>query len=759
MSDKPELAALCRKIAATPLTAKYPTLFPGRIRLQSVSERAGGNHEYLSRADSGNIRATEKKMFNFINRRLGHIEVNPHAQESTRALTTVYAHGGLNNCEYPSANLTPAATEAFIDDLVIRAQMRSERFTAQIEDSNLGSGLELPANTILMGPRGCGKTFFLNHLLAKHSSRLDAAKVLWVRLNIVKRFGSDGALSHRIWAQTTKIILRYYDPDSDFFDKSRAENLRLPIKRHIEQFIATNTSAALQESSLRKWAALCNSFMKRNSVEPVFSPESFPEDLCQECFNFVLAAHFGVIVAIDGLDLLDFIPEAEERYNNLLDGCEQLNTPYEKVAATYLFVVRNTSTTMLNRLLQQSPFQTQPPAMYEVSRPSLASIVDARLKYLRQALPAQLREFSEAPVGREQTIEYWQQHLETFREYLYNQIGSEMDRLNFFDANLRCAMQVIQAKYRLFLDEEVRHSYVLTEVLTTRGKAIPTQSYRYQFTSGRLVRSLASASMYDSHFLPSLFAPPSVVIDKGADPGLYDTLSPMKHLLVSLRILQLLDDYGRSRGGHVEMSVQVMAGFLEKYLGYQSSMVLVAIEELVLYECAIFSDMERVRPCDTIVRKIAITPKGHALYSGYLFDLSYLALAAMLTATGDKSDNGYFTACSPFVRTKTTLWIATKLRNGLSLLRLVEHTNHLEAVFFNKAVGMGVVAEGHKEMLDAAKTHMFAFAKAADEAPLRKAVLGGCEKVISSLLDESTPGDPKARPVLDSVKRYAANWC
>jgi len=761
MSDKPALTTLCRKIAATPVTAKYPLLLAGNVRLQSVSERTAATLEYLPRAGGSSIREAEKKIFNFINRRLGHIEVNPHAHEATEALTNVYAHGSaINGGRYPSANLSPAATQAFMDDLIRRGRLRADRFAAQIEDPNLGSGLELPAHTILMGPRGCGKTFFLNHLLAKYSSRLDKAKVLWVRLNIVKRFGKDGALSHRIWAQATKIILRYYDPESHFFDKNRPENLQLPIKRHIEQFIATNTPAVLQESSLRKWLALCNSFMNRGSVEPVFAPESFPEDLCHECFNFILAAGFGVIVAIDGLDLLDFIPEAEDRYNNLLDGCEALNSSYEKVVATYVFVVRNTSTTMLNRLLQQSPYQTQPASIYQVSPPSLESIVSARLQYIRQALPGQLAEFTEALSGPEQTKEYWEDHLALFQEYLGSQLGSKMDGLRLFGANLRCAMQVIQAKYHLFLDDEVRHSYVLTEVLTTRGKAIPTQPYRYKYKGGHLERSLASGSSWDSHFLPSIFAPPAVLIDKDDDPNIYGALSPMKHLLVSLRILQLLDSYGRPFvGNRVERSVQVLVGFLEKYLGYHSSIVIAAVEELVLYECAIFSDMERVRPSDTIARKVAITPKGRALYADYLFDLSYLALAAMLTPTADRSDNGYFTACSPFVRGKTTLWIGTKLRNGLSLLRLVEHTNHLEANFFNKVAAASAVAESHKVMVDEARNNMFAFAKATGDGRLRKEILGACEKVINSLQDEGSRGEPKARPVLDSLGRYAATWC
>jgi len=124
-------------------------------------------------------------------------------------------------------------------------------------------------------------------------------------------------------------------------------------------------------------------------------------------------------------------------------------------------------------------------------------------------------------------------------------------------------------------------------------------------------------------------------------------------------------------------------------------------------------------------------------------------------------------ACSPFVRGKTTLWIGTKLRNGLSLLRLVEHTNHLEANFFNKVAAASAVAESHKvmvdearnNMFDEARNNMFAFAKATGDGRLRKEILGACEKVINSLQDEGSRGEPKARPVLDSLGRYAATWC
>lgn len=545
---------------------------------------------------------------------------------------------------------------------------------------------------------------------------------------------------------------------SEFFDAQRAPTLQLPLKSHIEQFIASNTPQVLQEASLRKWGTLCSSFQKRQSVEPLFSPESFPEDLCQECFNFVLAAGFGVVVAVDGLDLLDFIPEAEERYNNLLDGCEQLNASHEKVAATYVFVVRNTSTTMLNRLLTQSPFQKCAPAMYEVCLPSLDSIVAARLSYLRQAVPAQLPQLTGSLAGPEQTKEYWWRHLEGFREYLDTRIGAQLDGLNLFGANLRCAMQVIQTKYHLYLDEAVRHSYLLTEVLTTRGKSIPTQPYSYKIVGNQLERSLASSTLYDSHFLPSLFAPPVVILDATIEDNLCDALSPAKHLLVSLRILQLLD--AQTKGATPDVSdvcVQVLVSFLEKYFSYSPMIVVAAIEELVLYECAIFVDAERVRTGDTIARRVALTPKGRTLYRDYLFDLSYLALAGMLVPIADAaSENSFFTACTPFDSDKTTLWISVKLRNSLSLLRLIEFVNRREADAVANRLAASPAADGYKALAERA-SHAFQFALNAGS--LRNSVVSSCEKIIGSLQDESGQPGPRARPVLDSLKRYFSAWC
>lgn len=771
MTHREQLLQACGELHAASLQARLPDVFNSAGGLAPAIHDSRPERPLSEPYARFSIRGVEKRQFEFINRRLGHIEVNPTASESTAALCDVYTLGTestLPEAKWQPVNRSRAAIDAFVEDLVRSAKTRHA--AAGVSDFSTftvtsGDGNSLPGHFILAGPRGSGKTFFLNHVLSKYSDYFDDQNILWIRLNIIKKFGDDATLSHRVWAQTVKVLLRYYDPASEYFPRTRRSHLSIRLRDHILAYIRDESPEAIKEESLRKWQVLCNGFQRRHATEPAFEPSAYPVDLCQESFRFAQAAGFSLIVVFDGLDRLDFIPEAEERYRNLVNGCKALGKADQASGPTYLFVLRNTSLAVRNALLEPDHYHRNRFELRQISLPSVSSIVETRLAYLSKHIQSNLPT-SLFYQGIEQTRDFWLGHLSQFNDHLQQKAGKDLIGLSIAGTNIRMAMQVVQATYQLFLEAEEAHAYLLTEVLVTRGERYPEQIYQYFLGQGKLTRSLYSASRFDSTFLPSLFAVPFPSNEHGRtilDPTT-EAFSPDRNLLAGYRLLQLVDDFGRQRhdttGG---LPVSVIIRFLETYFDYEEQTLLALIEEYIQFECLFFVDGQSIGPDDLRLRAVRTSPKGRLLYQQYLRDVTYLSLAIMLLPCSPAPPGwpSYIRLGTPF-SSKENLedWISTKLINSLAAYRLLSHINNRELAKYTRATRPpGIERDNYwseSKIFDRGRKGFFS---QISDASFGREVLETCAGLVRSLQNDEEGGRPRAKDVLAVVKRYRECWC
>ena len=109
------------------------------------------------------------------------------------------------------ANGSPAHLEALLTLIaqLAEAQRKGHESTSESDIRRIDAG---EGRFILIGPRGSGKTTFLNYVVSSYSDRLEEAGVCWVRLNLSKPFRK-GRLKSRIAYQSAWIMLRKYLED------------------------------------------------------------------------------------------------------------------------------------------------------------------------------------------------------------------------------------------------------------------------------------------------------------------------------------------------------------------------------------------------------------------------------------------------------------------------------------------------------------------------------------------------------------------
>ena len=128
----------------------------------------------------------------FIFETLGHIPVNPSEPENIDLLDRVFEYVSSTtepDWKYPNHNY--ASADKFLDDLMEAAQLE-----ADVMQGKAGFGLSGRPVYLLNGPRGIGKTFFLNHLFATRSPKMDHRKCIWIRINLIDQFGGAHQMYH-----------------------------------------------------------------------------------------------------------------------------------------------------------------------------------------------------------------------------------------------------------------------------------------------------------------------------------------------------------------------------------------------------------------------------------------------------------------------------------------------------------------------------------------------------------------------------------
>lgn len=399
--------------------------------------------------------------------RLGHIVVNPHNAFNTDALVSSYVFGDSSGQSREKwINSSEQTAQVFVDELIAVAHNQRDFLYSDLVDPT-GQALSAQNVIIIHGPRGCGKTFFLNFLLSKFSHHFDDKRVIWVRLNLVENFGDKINLQHWIYAQTTKIILRYYDPGSSLYDVTAPKPIPLNATKHLREFIAkTEMKTKTRKSLEMKLIGMKQVFhsMKRDEA---LSPDLIPEILAREVTSYAQECGYGLIIVLDGLDRLESIPLAQEKFSNLIFQASSVTHSSNRSGMTFLMVCRTATLDYLEGP-NYDPFKNRKSLEHQLMSVPLKEIIERRISYVK-------KEVSGIGVSRNWDLSDWDQHLHEFVKYL------EIDDLEkTFGSNKRAQVQTIQLNYHQFLSESGKKAYLLTETLMKMGHRWPPKQYVYR---------------------------------------------------------------------------------------------------------------------------------------------------------------------------------------------------------------------------------------------------------------------------------------
>jgi hypothetical protein len=203
-------------------------------------------------------------------------------------------------------------------ELALNEQDKGDLYIGETERRMEGSPEKIKC---LIGPKGCGKTFFLNYLFSKFSPILDSKGVIWVRLNLLEEFGDDKDILHRIYAQATKIIMRYYDPESAEFKQKKipipaGQSLQLYIER--SKFPAQHKKGLLDEVE-----GMRDVFYTKKREEPL-SPALVSKSLGRKVFNLARDNGYSYIIVFYGLDRMEATSQHDKRFRSLVNQVANL---------------------------------------------------------------------------------------------------------------------------------------------------------------------------------------------------------------------------------------------------------------------------------------------------------------------------------------------------------------------------------------------------------------------------------------------------
>lgn len=629
-------------------------------------------------------------------RRLGHLVVNPNDPHRSRALNDSYVYHDSGGFLDAYANYSPESAQAFLEALISSAKREREqtlvraghitKSVANAEDpfgDDFDRGRDQSRLFVLHGPRGAGKTIFVNHLLSRYSGLLDCKKVIWVRLNLVEDFGSDDDLMHRIGLQACKILLRYYDSDSKEWNKP--SYLDVQCAGYLAEFIRGNSHEATRiltlqekESDIRLLTHAINVFQDKERDEPV-RQDLLPKYVAVEAIHYAIRNGYSFIVVLDGLDRLDITSEAKSKHGRLLRSAIALGNKSDSISFSILIVTRNYHSEFEQI---QSLFRMVQVPEYKLLPADVGAVIAKRIAMIRQ-------EVATHPGLTDDQRVLGRDRLFRFERFLAQSEGDTpyLTKIrHLFQSNMRAKMQALQMSYFEFLEDLGEKRYQLVEMLMRSGKSYPPMYYRFRLekrhsSSGslenprnrRIIAMVNERIPFDSRFFPSIFVPPLFI-----NPATKDLRGRRQNILPGLRILQFLyADLALRQEKRLMQPMEVgdLARLCVNLFGYMRDEVVALVEVFVEFDLvrltggAVFD-----RPSSLERNHIEILPKGDALLNTFLYDIAYLNLAAMrlpLALEAFDEERVPFVAAAPFNRLNLRSWVLAKFRNSISLVRLV----------------------------------------------------------------------------------------
>lgn len=619
----------------------------------------------------------------FIYRRLGHLTVNPNKLGANEALVKSYVFSPDPRPGIVNSNDKSVAD--FIGRL-IRIAKEERAFDSQLHvpDPAAASG-QATRMFVLHGPRGTGKTFFLNYLLSRYSELLDKEKVIWVRINLVTNFAPNNKLENWIPAQASKILLRYYDINQ----KSRSQGSQPPIPldfiEHIKAYIEEEYADypdRLRE--LRDHIIIMKESFRDLKYDKPVSEDMVPSVLGKEIMRYAREMGYSFIVTLDGLDRLDITNSAKAKFDSLCRQVDLIGRAYERQGFTLLVVSR---TTLLNtNSCFSDPYRQGSTRCLPMGKVDLLAIANRRLEMLMEEIPRKAPEYG-------WDILDWPEHIKEFKRRLFDdQDGFFGGLLDTLGDDRRAQMQIIQLDYLDFLVTKRARAYQLIEYLTKAGKRYPPRYYFYaKYEDGDLIHAgNAEPTPLDSKFFPTIFSFP--ILQEGQS----DYLSHPHSMLVGLRIAQLVlscSELIKNKENLVRDSMlgRELSLICKQMFGYEEQLVYALLEELAEFDMVQLDGGLYPLPIRREEYVIRARPKLRMLLDTMIYDIAYLNLAAMRVPvavgvlSSDNNTFGLFKAetldqkLSSLDRESTMSgWIFAKTVNAISLYRLVKYINDLQ---------------------------------------------------------------------------------
>jgi hypothetical protein len=627
---------------------------------------------------------------------LNKVSVNPNDPLRTSLIEKYFVLGReeseAESIEGIPINSSEDSIESWVKRWVTHAKNISNEYrpNTDLNDANEFVSRIEPDNTprfqIVLGERGVGKTFFQNFVLTKYCNYFDTQKVIWVRINLVRAFGSDD-LNFWIKSQIAKVLTRYYDIESKRYNKNRKHDIAF----HFSETLSTKMRSA-SEQRRDTATRMLEIFRYENPASDRDINAAWVDPAAVDyIFERALEDGVGFIVVIDGLDLLD---HSEGLKRNFEEQLERVRTYLSESTPLWRF-----------NLIFMRP----------ESYPQFESMVLRKIKHVPdelrntnflKLLPVDLNELFEKRFATldstdlAKTIGYHIDQIREFKKFLENiECGEAKDGTaltykkwlsDVFGNNTRAATQVLHAAAHEFMlhdggKKTFQHSlaYHFIDLTMRAGGSLPPAAYRYK----KIVRHNetiyertvppAGVTVYDSTFLPSIFRFPY-----GAQETVDLIFNGTGHgnLLLGLRILQFARVFVDKRSQLGALTLSGLVNVVSSVFQLEVELVRALVEEFMDDELLYPWSTKEFSPPEIGNRYLMLSPKGRTLLDKFLFDIAYLNVASYnlplpQNLLRDQPSPMYFNALPIDEHTDVVDTVKAKLLNSISLWKLVEHVN------------------------------------------------------------------------------------
>lgn len=608
-----------------------------------------------------------------------HITVNPKSRFKTFMLSNSYVYSHVEGLDAgvrggQVVNRDANSVAKFINKLIDSAN--AEWVAAQNRNkTNIDRSDRV---TYLIGEKGSGKTYFLNHAFSSYHSHLDFKKTIWVRINLSRDKGFDRNIIHWYKAQCAKIALRYYEHTSAF--AANVVTSRVDIIGPLNEWARSISDERKRDKVQSEIDVIVSSLCTVGPDLPV-SPSTFPEDIVSRVFSIVHAMGFRFVIIMDGYDRLDCDRYNRSRFKAISAQLRTLTTGTTRLGIALLIVCRTETFAKMSNAFSLSsdrPYKT----VFLAACP-FDNIVSQRLDRLIDWFDHELTTLSGEDAerklrSREICIEFKDEFIRRVNEGRYE------DLTDLFQYNSRACVQMLAAEFIEFSDSNNDvPGYKILESITLAGAKYPPIIYNYTVKADNCLdcdyNDEEGRIPFDTRFLPCLTRPP-VPRRRGkyVIGGYYIDTSPLH----GIRLLQILAAARGNRDrGSDGVSISALKSFLSTAFGYHPAVTEALCWEYEAYGC-VYIDRDNYESIETDEDdSIILMPKGQTILTRTLPDPAYLNLCAMRLLAGiDFLQDGAFDVASlEFLErdrsAAITKWINAKIKNSLGMARLLVALN------------------------------------------------------------------------------------